>query len=602
MNDLTAVSLFAGIGGIDRALEQAGAKMTAAVEIDPDCREILRRHFPGTAIFNDVTEVTGDQLRAAGFVPGRGILTGGFPCQGLSVAGLRKGLADARSGLFWHVMRLADELRPRWLLLENVPGLLSAVCPCPGDGTCVAGRRTVACGEWRGDRDSREWFPDVPHNVGGGACPGGCMAAHGGAMGAVLGALGERGYGFAYRVLDAQFFGVPQRRRRVFIAGCLGDRAASVQVLLEPESSEGNPAAGRSARARTAGAPRGGAVSALQGGGRRGHRIDAEGAAGGQLIPEIAYPLVSGGNDRHDESQMTYVTAPTLTAGWGTNHGAPGYGGKDDAVLAVAEATFPVALRGREGGSQIEAGEPGEPAFTVRTPGGGSSLPMVAHAITAREAKGADSDATSGFIVAAQPTRQIAQALTSNYGKQPDNSDTNLGPTLVTHALTSEGADASEDGTGRGTPLVAVPVAWRGRGMEAGEESIANAVRSGGDGHTGDQMGYVMTSAATGFNTKESGRGAIEGLAPTLRAESGDPHMGGRTAVAHAHAVRRLTPLECERLQGFPDRWTLTQADGTEQSDSARYRQLGNSVAVPCVAWITRRIAAVEHLASEAAA
>jgi len=605
MSDLTAVSLFAGIGGIDRALELARAKVTAAVEIDPDCREILRRHFPDAAIFNDVTEVTGDQLRAAGFVPERGILAGGFPCQGLSVAGLRKGLADARSGLFWHVMRLADELRPRWLLLENVPGLLSAVCPCPGDGTCVDNGRAVECGEWRAERvpgpadeltgddcfvcghswdfhDAggfcspcqgtceglpevrlREVFvPNVPHNIRKGACPAGCMAAHGGAMGTVLGALGERGYGFAYRVLDAQFFGVPQRRRRVFIAGCLGDRAAPVQVLLEPESGEGNPAEGRAARSRSARAPGGGAVSALQGGGRRGHRIDAEGAAGGHLVPEIAYPLVSEGNDRHDESQMTYV---------------------------------PVALRGREGGSQIEAGEPGEPAFTVRTPGGGSSLPMVAHAITAREAKGADSDATSDFIVAAPLTAGSAAGKGVNAPGWRREDDINL----VTHALTSEGADASEDGTGRGTPLVAVPVAWRGRGMEAGEEGVANAIRSGGDGHTGDQMGYVMTATATGFNTKESRRGAIEGLAPTLRAESGDPHMGGRTAVAHAHAVRRLTPLECERLQGFPDRWTLYQADGSEQSDSTRYRQLGNSVAVPCVAWITRRIAAVEA-ASEA--
>lgn len=126
---------------------------------------------------------------------------------------------------------------------------------------------------------------------------------------------------------------------------------------------------------------------------------------------------------------------------------------------------------------------------------------------------------------------------------------------LVTHALTSEGADASEDGTGRGTPLAVVPVAWRGRGAEVGRESIANAIRSGGDGHVGDQMGYIM---------------------------------GG------GEAVRRLTPLECERLQGFPDGWTKFLADGTEQSDSARYRELGNAVAVPVVEWITRRIVTVD--------
>ena len=82
MTDLTAVSLFAGIGGFDLAVERAGVKVAAAVEIDPACRGVLRRHFPQTKVFNDVTEVTGEQLRAAGFVPGRGVLSFGHPCQG----------------------------------------------------------------------------------------------------------------------------------------------------------------------------------------------------------------------------------------------------------------------------------------------------------------------------------------------------------------------------------------------------------------------------------------------------------------------------------------------------------------------------------------
>lgn len=304
---------------------------------------------------------------------------------------------------------------------------------------------------------------------------------------------------------------------------------------------------------------------------------------------------------------------------------------------------IPVAMRGREGGSQIEAGESGEPAFTVRTPGGGSSLPMVAYALGSH-AGAADggqtnsSHASGGPVgsniseglayslragrnqsVAAIPApgsaapgpggHLIAHPLTAREGKGTD-SDVTSG-NLVTHPLTSEGADASEDGTGRGTPLVAVPVAWRGRGMEAGEENIANALRSAGDGHVGDQMGYVMTSAVP--ISQDALRGG-EGVARTpsydaagclrLRdpglniGKEGDPAAtlaaAGPGAVGTASAVRRLTPLECERLQGFPDRWTLHQADGSEQSDSARYRQLGNSVAVPCVAWITRRIAAAE--------
>ena len=189
--DMTAVSLFAGVGGFDLALERSGVKVVASVEIDDKARAVLARRFPDSTLFPDVTKVTADELRDAGFVPDRGILTGGFPCQDLSVAGRRAGLAGSRSGLFWEIVRLLDELKPRWFVLENVPGLLSS-------------------------NDGRD-------------------------MGIVLGALGELGYGFAYRVLDAQHFGVPQRRRRVFIVGHFGDGGGrAAQVLLEPESVRGD--------------------------------------------------------------------------------------------------------------------------------------------------------------------------------------------------------------------------------------------------------------------------------------------------------------------------------------------------------------------------
>jgi DNA (cytosine-5)-methyltransferase 1 len=389
MSGLTAVSLFAGVGGIDLALERAGVAVKAAVEIDPACRGIIRRHFPQTALFNDVTEVTGDQLRAAGFVPGRGILAGGSPCQDLSIAGRRAGLGGARSGLFWHFMRVADELRPRWILFENVPGLLSACCDCPGDGTCTASGRAMACGRAVTVRDGSqkraEWHAGAPHTVTGGTCPGGCIAAHGGAMGTVLGALGDSGYGFAYRVLDSRFFGLAQRRERVFIVGCLGDRASPVEVLLEPEGGAGHPEARGQAGAGPAAGAGTGSVATLQGGGRRGHRIDAEGAAGGHLI-----------------------------------------------AVGVSE-------------------------------------------------------------------NQRGEVLETRYSRQ----------------LT----------TGGGKP----------------------------------GQGYGAVRQGTG--------------------------------------VRRLTPLEYERLQGLPDAWTRWLADGAEQSDSARYRQCGNSVPVPVVQWIARRVVAVDGAA-----
>lgn len=239
--EMTGVSLFAGVGGLDRAMETHGVRVVAAVEIDNAARGVLADRFPNTTLFPDVTKVTADELLAAGFTPDRGIVTAGFPCQDLSVAGRRKGMGEGtRSGLFWHIIRLAAELRPRWLVLENVPGLLSATCPCPGDESCIRAGRSVLCdGELHAVTD-------------GGACVGGCIETHGGVMGAVLGALGELGYGYAYRVLDAQHFGVPQRRRRVVIVGCLGDERRPVEVLLEPESGDRDSAAGGPAGASSA--------------------------------------------------------------------------------------------------------------------------------------------------------------------------------------------------------------------------------------------------------------------------------------------------------------------------------------------------------------
>ena len=178
----TAVSLFAGVGGFDLALERAGVNVVASVEIDTKAQEVLRKHFPNSTIFGDITEVTGGQLLAAGFNPIGGIITGGFPCQDLSVAGKRAGLEGKRSGLFWEICRLLDETRAQTFILENVPGLLSS----------------------NNGRD----------------------------MAVVVEALVERGYRIGWRVCDAQYFGVPQRRRRVFIVGCLGESGGSPEEIL----------------------------------------------------------------------------------------------------------------------------------------------------------------------------------------------------------------------------------------------------------------------------------------------------------------------------------------------------------------------------------
>ena len=193
---LTFGSLFTGIGGFDLGFERAGLGPRWQVEIDKDCLTILNRHWPAVPKLHDIREVKGPELGAVDLV------CGGFPRQDLSVAGRRAGLAGERSGLFFEFMRVIAAIRPRWLVIENVPGLLSS----------------------NGGRD----------------------------MGTVVGTLGELGYWWAYRVLDAEYFGVAQRRRRVFIVANLGDRTAAAKVLFEPESCDGDSPPRREAGAETA--------------------------------------------------------------------------------------------------------------------------------------------------------------------------------------------------------------------------------------------------------------------------------------------------------------------------------------------------------------
>jgi len=109
-----------------QALERAGVRVVASVEWDKNAQSVLRKRFPNAEVFGDIQGVSGEQLRAAGFDPTDGIITGGFPCQDLSVAGKRAGLAGSRSGLFWEICRLLDETRTQTFILENVPGLLSS--------------------------------------------------------------------------------------------------------------------------------------------------------------------------------------------------------------------------------------------------------------------------------------------------------------------------------------------------------------------------------------------------------------------------------------------------------------------------------------------
>lgn len=148
----------------------------------------------------------------------------------------------------------------------------------------------------------------------------------------------------------------------------------------------------------------------------------------------------------------------------------------------------------------------------------------------------------------------------------------------VAHALTSEGADASEDGTGRGTPLVT-------HTLTAGDGNVTGDGRGRGTPITAYALRADPAGVGQGHNTNF--------VAATVKGSERYPSHEA-TMPATPDAVRRLTPVECERLQGYPDGWTAT-SNGKAQADAPRYRQLGNSIAVPVFEWVARRIVAHEH-------
>jgi len=193
------LSVCSGIEAASVAWESLGWTPVAFAEIERFPSQVLAHHFPGVPNLGDMTKYKDWNIDRDAV----DLIVGGTPCQSFSVAGLRKGLEDPRGNLALTFLGMVDHYRPEWVIWENVPGVLSS----------------------SGGRD----------------------------FGSFLGALGQLGYGFAYRVLDAQYFGVPQRRRRVFVvAHSSGDSRRAAEILFEPESLRGNPTKSRASGQETA--------------------------------------------------------------------------------------------------------------------------------------------------------------------------------------------------------------------------------------------------------------------------------------------------------------------------------------------------------------
>lgn len=472
------LSVCSGIEAASAAWEGLGWDPVAFAEIEAFPSAVLAHHYPAVPNLRDFTYIRNRWLRRIGIEPGSvGLLVGGTPCQSFSVAGLRRGLVDPRGNLALGFLQLARRLRPEWVVWENVPGVLSSTShnapdPSPPPPPLGVGR------DGEEVETEEEYESEELHSFN-------CFLA----------GLSELGYGWAYRVLDAQHFGVPQRRRRVFVVGHLGDWRRAVAVLFERHGLSGHPPPRREAGP--------GVAPSVTPGARR---------ASGQRAGELFAPVASTG---------------------------------------------PVA--------------------------GGP---------TARYCKGPDSDVTD---------------------------------TLIAHTLRAEGFDASEDGTGRGTPLVPVAFDWTqagkpsetvptlrvgtGLGIPSGPAVAyqchgTNVGPMGtlreGDGNVTSGVPFVPVAIQEDKQNGVSVRGDTTG---SLRADApGHQPCGtllGVPAGAAPMAVRRLTPEECEALQGFPRGYTRIPWKGrpAEQCpDGPRYKALGNSMAVPVMRWIGERIEMVRRM------
>ena len=369
-------SLFAGIGGFDLGFEREGFDVAWSVEWDRNAQAVLRQQFPNAKVFGDIREVDPDLLERVD------VICGGFPCQDLSVAGKRAGLSGERSGLFHDAMRLVRKLKPKILVLENVPGLLSS--------------------------NNGLDFATVLREVGEGW---NCEEV-------------------AWRVLDSQYFGVPQRRRRVFIVGSSRIGCAE-QVLALSES----------------------------------------------------------GDRDHPKKRATREETSSDTQERARNRGIWWNGGDVSASITTRSHFQSMPDKGN-----LQA------VIEQRVVG----------ALCARDYKGV------GF----QYVEQGKVVVDSHH------------PIATSHAFYSTGGTHGVNQT----PEVSSPL------------------------KVGSSIGIPSPPA-----------------------------------VAHGMNVRRLTPRECERLQGFPDDWTQIGTQEKPTADSHRYKQLGNAVTVNVAQWIARRVRMCLH-------
>ena len=592
---LTLGSLFDGIGGFPYAASFYGIRPLWASEIVPECVSVTKKHFPDMEHVGDITKLHGGKL------PPVDIITFGSPCQDLSVAsGKRLGLAGERSGLFLEAIRIIREMQeatngeyPKFALWENVPGALSS-----------SSRRDF--------KAVLEAFTDAEVPM-----PGSGRWAN-------AGMVRGRGVDLAWCVYDAQYFGTAQRRRRIFlIADFRGTRAG--EILFVPKSLSGYFAAG--------GTPRQGAAAYAQNG---------AGAAGaGDVIPAISMRIRCGCEGGGKGPLLQVEKSGTLATGNDQYLFAP-----KDAVeilndqggdsLSVEKGGVSPTLRSQTHGNLPITAYAIQGSMIGRADGNGpqgdginENVSFTLNTIDRHAVCMGTGQANAGILEEQSPTLTAAH-------EQP----------IVTHpqiagTLCASGAGLSRPaGQGNELDFCVVSAGFKHKAgsqsgsigfqeetaptLLAGQQSavmkayVIGAYHSGGMLSDNPKSGFYEadTSRTLDLNggnpccnqggvavvedADGSGATAVDcrnlretdGVSGTLlaKAASGGYSLNYQNPVRTGLCVRRLTPTEAERLQGYPDGWTEAGADGRAISDTKRYQMLGNSVAVPCVAYIMQGI------------
>ena len=467
------LSVCSGIEAATVAWHPLGWKAAAYSEIEKFPSQVLAHHYPDVPNVGDMTK-----FKEWTNVSNVDVLVGGTPCQSFSVAELRKGLDDPRGNLMLTYLAIATKFRPKWLVWENVPGVLSS----------------------NGGLD----------------------------FASLLRGMGECGYGFAYRILDAQYFGVAQRRKRVFVVGCLGDWRAAAAVLFERHSLCGYPAPSREKKQDFAPsiapcAPDGGeTIGTLMARDYKGFGNQDMKDGRGLVLD----PILIGGQDcKHFSSEISGTIVTREGSVSDTSH--------------MLMQPIPIDTMNHIGrGDKHSMGDfvPGAPCYTLTK--------RHSHAVAQP--------------IAIQDIRPI-EKMQGGKGWNDDG----IAYTIDTWA----------------TQGVAQPIAFSGQ-MSNPQTDVDMTQTLQAKNPMAVCLGGQHPNAGIGIDQS-----------PTLTNAMGAG--GGHIPITNAMAVRRLTPVECERLQGFPDNYTNIK---DKCPDGPRYKALGNSMAVPVMAWIGKRIQEVENL------